>query len=51
MLMLMHLLNGHTANAADPTQKLSIPAAAEGQVGKMQCTSGSISIVTAQYGV
>jgi hypothetical protein len=36
---------------ADPPQKLSIPPAAEGKVAKLQCASGTISIVTAQYGV
>ena len=51
LLLLMHLLNEPLASAAEPPHKLSIPAAAEGKVGKMQCTSGSISIVTAQYGV
>ena len=42
---------GLRAAAAAPPMKLAIPAAAEGKVGKMQCASGSISIVTAQYGV
>ena len=37
--------------AAAPPMKLAIPAAAEGKVGKMQCASGSISIITAQFGV
>ena len=40
-----------TAVVAAPPQKLAIAAAAEGKVGKLRCITGSILIVTAQYGV